>query len=275
MKLGLCNELFAAFPLERQFELAAELGFEALEFAPFTLAPEAGQITPAQRRRIRELALATGVEVAGLHWLLAQTEGYHLTSPEPEVRRRTVAYLRELVRLGVEIGGRVAVVGSPAQRGLLPGVTYAQAWAWCAEALAAVADTPGAEAFTLCLEPLAPKTGNTFLFTAAEACRLAREIGRRNVAVVLDCYSAADMEIDFPAAIRAVGPLLRHFHLNDRDGGAPGSAGTDFAPILQALADVGYAGYADIEVFDFAPDPVDQARRGLEAVRAVLARGEI
>ena len=266
MKLGLCNEIFEAYPLERQFEITAELGAEALEISPFTLNADVRQITAAQRKQIRDAAAATGVEVAGIHWLLAKTEGFHVTSPDPEVRARTIAYLRELVRFGVEIGGKIAVVGSPLQRGLLPGVSYAQAWEWFREGLGAAADTEGAEGFTLCLEPLAPKTQNTFLFTAAEAARMAAEIGRPNVQVILDCYSAVEMEIDFPAAIRAVGPALGHFHLNDHNGRAPGYGTMDFAPILGALLDLGYAGYADIEVFDFSLDPVEHCRRGLETV---------
>lgn len=271
MKLGLCNEIFESFPLERQFELAAELGFAALEFAPFTLASDVREITAEQRRWLRELAAATGVEVAGIHWLLARTEGYHVTHPEAEVRQRTIAYLQDVVRFGVEIGGRMAVVGSPLQRGLCPGVTYAQAWEWFAEAMVACADLPGAEKFKLCLEPLAPKTQNTLLFTAAEAVRMAEEIGRDNVAVILDCYSAVDMEIDFPAAIRATGERLGHFHLNDHNGRAPGYGSTDFTPILGALEEIGYEGYADIEVFDFTLDPEAQARRGLETTQQALA----
>ncbi len=271
MKLTLCNEILEAFPLERQFEIAAELGFAALEISPFTLAPRVEALTPDQRRRVRELSAATGVAVAGIHWLLAQTEGFHVTSPDPEVRRRTAEYLRELVRFGVEIGGSIAVVGSPQQRGLLPGVTYAQAWEWFGEAIAYAADTEGAGGFTLCLEPLAPKTQNTFLFTAAEAVRLAEEIARPNVGVILDCYSAVEMEIDFPAAIRAAAPVLRHFHLNDRSGRAPGYGETDFLPIVRALREIGYAGYASIEVFDFSLDPIEHARRGIETVRAALA----
>lgn len=271
MRLALCNEILEAFPLERQFEVAAELGFDALEISPFTLAPRAGDISPELRAQVRELATASGVAVAGIHWLLARTEGFHVTSPVPEVRRRTAEYLRELVRFGVEVGGSIAVVGSPQQRGLLPGVSYAQAWEWFGEAIAFAADTEGAEGFTLCLEPLAPKTQNTFLFTAAEAVRLAEEIGRPNVGVILDCYSAVEMEIDFPAAIRAVAPVLRHFHLNDRSGRAPGYGETDFVPIMRALREIGYRGYASVEVFDFSLDPIEHARRGLETVRAALA----
>lgn len=271
MQLCLCNEIFETFPLERQFEAAEQLGFAALEIAPYTLAPSVREITGEQRERLRNLAQMTGVEIAGIHWLLARTEGYHLTHPDPEVRARSTAYLQDLVRFGVEIGGKIAVVGSPQQRGLLSGVTYAQAWEWFREALGAAAQTEGAEEFCLCLEPLAPKTGNTFLFTAAEAVRMAREIALPNVGVIIDCYSAVDMEIDLPGALRAVGPWLRHVHLNDDNGRAPGYGSTDFRPILRALREGAYQGYASIEVFDFSLDPVEHALQGLRTIREAWA----
>lgn len=267
MQLCLCNEIFESFPLERQFEAAEQIGFAALEIAPYTLAPSVREITPEQRDRLRTLAQMTGVEIAGIHWLLARTEGYHLTHPDPEVRARTVAYLQDLVRLGVEIGGKVAVVGSPQQRGLLPGVTYAQAWEWFQEALVTAAQTEGAEQFCLCIEPLAPKTGNTFLFTAAEAVRMAQEIALPNVGVIIDCYSGVDMEIDLAGALKAAGPWLRHVHLNDDNGRAPGYGSTDFRPILRALRERDYPGYVSIEVFDFSLDPVEQAMKGMRTIQ--------
>ena len=279
MKLCICNEIFEQFPLERQFEAADQLGFAALEISPFTLGASVREIGPEVRERIRMLAQLTGVEVAGIHWLLAKTEGYHMTHPDPEVRARTVAYLQDLVRFGVEIGGKIAVVGSPLQRGLLPGVTYAQAWEWMKEALVAAASVEGAEEFTLCIEPLAPVTQNTFLFTVAEAVQMAREIawpnvgvGQPNVGIIIDCYSSTKLEIDLPAAIRAAGPWLRHFHLNDHNGLAPGFGETDFAPILRALEEMGYEGYASIEVFDFSMDPVTHATKGLRTVREALGK---
>jgi len=107
MKFAICNEIFQGWELEKQFETAAEVGFDGIEIAPFTMADSVLKIDAEQRRRIRELSKQYGVEVVGIHWLLAGTSGYHVTDPDPEVRARTREYLKELVRFGVEIGGAV------------------------------------------------------------------------------------------------------------------------------------------------------------------------
>ena len=57
-----------------------------------------------------------GLETIGLHWLLAKTEGLHLTSPDAAVRQRTADYLVELARCTRDLGGDLMVFGSPAQR---------------------------------------------------------------------------------------------------------------------------------------------------------------
>ena len=57
-----------------------------------------------------------GLEVVGLHWLLAKTTGFHLTTPDAQFRRQTAEYFGELARFCADLGGKVLVLGSPQQR---------------------------------------------------------------------------------------------------------------------------------------------------------------
>ena len=270
MKFCICNEIFQQWPLRDQFEAAADMGFEAIEIAPFTIDNSVRNITAETRSHIRELSAEFGVEVAGIHWLLAATAGYHVSDPDAQVRRRTVEYFQDLVRFGLDIGARLEVVGSPQQRSVQPGVTHEQAWAWFKEAMTACAQVPGAENFIICIEPLAPVTNNNFIVHAEEARRMVGEIDLPNVKVILDCYSGTQVEEDFPAEIRNTGPMLGHFHCNDNNERAPGWGETDFVPIMRALLDIGYSGYCSIEVFDFEPDPIQHASRGLATLKQAL-----
>jgi len=271
VKFCVCNEIFQDWPLAKQFEVAAEIGFDAIEVAPFTINRSVRNISQKTRQLIRKLAKQTGVEVAGVHWLLAQTEGYHLTDPDRQVRERTIEYMQELVKFGVEIGGSMEVVGSPQQRDVKDSVSYQQAWEWFKEAMIACAEVPGAEDFTICIEPLAPETNNNFIIHAEEARRMVREIDRPNVKVILDTYSGTHVEDDFPTQIRQTGELLGHFHCNDYNQRAPGWGDTDFVPIMRALLDIGYQGYCSIEVFDFEPDPYEHTARGLATLKQALS----
>ena len=113
MKFAICNETFVDWPHERAFAFAREVGYTGIEIAPFTFALDVREITPAQRADVRRLAEQTGLEVVGLHWLLAKTKGYYLTSPDAAVRRTTSEYVRELARCCREMGGSIMVFGSP------------------------------------------------------------------------------------------------------------------------------------------------------------------
>jgi len=271
MKIAICNEIFRELPLREQFATAARIGYDAVEIAPFTIAKSVTDITTAQRDEIAQLADEFGLEIAGIHWVLVGPNGLHITSPNAEVRGRTRQYLRDLVRFGCDIGGRVMVVGSPQQRNILPGVDPEQARAWFAEAMSEAASVPGAVSFHVCIEPLLSASTN-LINTAAEACEMAKRIGLPNVGVILDVNSMSHEECDIPAAIRATKEYLRHFHANDPCQRGPGWGDVDFAPILRALLDIEYDGYLSVEVFDFTLDPVEHAEKSLHYLRDTLAR---
>ncbi len=80
MKFAICNENFQDWPLDRACDFAAECGYRGIEIAPFTLAQRAGDVSPRQRIEISRAVRAAGLEVVGLHWLLAKTDGFHITS---------------------------------------------------------------------------------------------------------------------------------------------------------------------------------------------------
>ena len=116
MKYAICNETFEGWEHARICRAVAELGYTGLEIAPFTLGLRITDVSAAQRKNLRAEAEAVGLRIIGLHWLLAKTEGLHLTSPDPAIRQRTADYLVELAKACRDLGGDLMVFGSPAQR---------------------------------------------------------------------------------------------------------------------------------------------------------------
>src|SRR5262249_48932182 len=96
MKYAICNETFEGWEHSRVCTRVAEFGYSGLEVAPFTLAPRITEVTTARRAELRRQAEVAGITIIGLHWLLAKTEGFHLTSTDSAVRKRTGEYLGEL-----------------------------------------------------------------------------------------------------------------------------------------------------------------------------------
>src|SRR5713101_93306 len=168
MRYAICNETFEGWDHERVCRFVAGAGYTGLEVAPFTIAPRVTDITAEERRRLRRQAEDAGVRIIGLHWLLARTEGLHLTSADQAIRARTAAYLMELARCCRDLGGDLMVFGSPAQRRIPAGATPEQATDPAVDTFRRAAAGIADAGVKLCLEPLAP-TEADFIQSCAEA----------------------------------------------------------------------------------------------------------
>ncbi len=296
LKYAICNETFAGWPLEKGFHFAAQCGYRGIEIAPFTIADSVADISAKRRAEVRRSAERAGLEVVGLHWLLAKTQGLHLTSPETEVRRRTAEYLGHLARFCADLGGKIMVFGSPQQRNLAPPVSAELrqlGMKRAAEVLRAAVPALEKTGVTLAIEPLAPAETN-FINTAAEGVELVKLVDSPRCRLHLDCkaMSAEAAETGtgsagqpamrgnrtpsaVPVPVSAIIPALIHkyrrwfvhFHANDPNRRGPGFGELDFVPILKALREIGYRGWVSVEVFDFVPGPERLARESLEYLR--------
>jgi sugar phosphate isomerase/epimerase len=265
-RYAICNETFADWSHQRVCEFVAETGYKGLEIAPFTLAPRITDVSTEQRSLIRRQAEEAGLEVIGLHWLLAKTEGFMLTSPEVSIRRKTSDYLVELIRACREMGGDILVLGSPIQRKIPPGASYQQAEDYALDTLQATVQELEKQQVYLCLEPLAPSETD-FMQTAAQGLQLLKRLESPFVKLHLDVKAMSSEAKPVPEVIREFAPFMHHFHANDANLRGPGFGKVDFVPIMQALSDVRYGGWVSVEVFDYSPDPETIARESLRYMR--------
>lgn len=252
MKFAICNELYQDWPHEQAFSHAAQLGYRGVEIAPFTLAESVYDVSQSQRQKLRELADSLEIEIVGLHWLLAKTNGLHLTTSDREVRKKTADYLGELARLCGDLGGQVMVFGSPPQRNLLPGVTPEQGFDYAVEVFSCVAPVLEECGVTLALEPLGPEEGN-FMLTAESAIEIAKAVDSSHVKLHLDVKAMSTEVKTIPSIIEDSQDWLVHFHANDPNRRGPGMGEVDFEPIFAALKGVNYDGWVSVEVFDYEP----------------------
>lgn len=263
MRFAICNELFEGWSFDRVCSFARGLGYEGLELAPFTLAPLITDVTPQQRATMRDQAADAGLEIIGLHWLLAKTEGLHLTSPDASVRDHTATYLQHLVDACADLGGHILVFGSPKQRSLLPGVTRADAKVYAGSVFRQVLPRAQSRDVTICMEPLAP-ADTDFVTTCAEGLELVRFVDHPNFRLHLDVKAMSSEATPVPALICQYTPHAGHFHANDANLCGPGFGDTDFVPIFRALRDAAYNQWVSVEVFDYKPDPETVAQKSIE-----------
>ncbi len=175
-------------------------------------------------------------------------------------------YFKELIRLCRDLGGDVMVLGSPLQRNFGPEMTHDQAMDNACSVLSKLVPTLEKHQIRIAIEPLGPQEGN-FLNHASQAKSDRSNRFRTNQAS-FGCEGDEFEGTPIDEIIRTNRTDLIHFHANDANRLGPGMGEIDFRPIFQALADVSYAGWVSVEVFDYSPGVENILRKSMETMLA-------
>jgi D-psicose/D-tagatose/L-ribulose 3-epimerase len=276
MKFALCNEVLAPLPFEQQCALAAALGYDGLEVAPFTLADNPQDITDRQAAEFRRIAQDHGLAITGLHWLLVAPGGLSIVSEDSTVRERTIGFMRRLVELCALMGGKYLVHGSPKQRSVPPGSTPEQAMARATECFAQAGAAAASAGVVYCIEPLSTRETD-LIHTVAEAARIVDQVASPGLKTMIDCSAAGQMEREGVAQLMArwiPSGHVAHVQVNDPNRRGPGQGDMRFAPILAQLlalqAADQYRGVVAVEPFDYVPDGPGCAARAIGYLKGIV-----
>ncbi len=270
MKFAICHELFTDWDWPKQCQFIQETGYTGIEVAPFMLAERIGDVPQAVRQEMRKQAEDHGLSIIGLHWLLAKTEGLHLTTSDAAMRKATAGYLVELGNACADLGGELMVFGSPFQRNLEDGMTREAAYENAAEVFREALPQMADRGVRICMEPLTPKETN-FINTCADAVELMDRVNQPNFCLHQDVKAMLGAETDsLPDLIERYKAITGHFHVNDTNLLGPGMGETDYVPLFEALLKSGYAGWVSVEVFDYSPGAEVIAKESFQNMQEAL-----
>ena len=253
MKFGANTQIWCA-PFSQKdigvIDKVADLGFDYIELG---FASEEPPFKTAEvKKRIQEDKLRCGV----CSFLPGDRD---IANPDPEVRRRGVAYMQALIATTAAIGGEI--LSGPLYAELfrtryIPEQERQREWEWSVQSLRQVAKSADTHGVTLALEPL-NRFETDFLNLSSQAVKLAEDVASKAVGILLDTFHMHIEEKNQGAAIRRAGKHLKHFHTCENDRGSPGTGQVDWPDVRSALTDIGYSGCLVIEGFN--PDVVDLA----------------
>lgn len=230
--------------LVRTLDLTREAGYDLIEFS--YLDPAAVDV-PKLAKRIAERDLGVAISIG----LPADGD---VSSADKTVAANGVAILERTIALTRDLGGETLAGILQSAHGLQRELPAAEAWKRSVDALAGVAEGAKAAGVTLNLE-IVNRFESNLLNTAAQGLDFIRDTGSDNIFLHLDTFHMNIEEADAAMAIRNAGAKIGYVHIGESHRGYLGTGSIAFAPVFEALADIGYAG--DLSFESFSSEVVD------------------
>ncbi|GAB5402691.1 MAG: sugar phosphate isomerase/epimerase [Aureliella sp.] len=244
------------------FQNAASLGFDAVEiFAPGPDAVSVDEVKALMDQH--SLAVAAVGTGAGM-----VKHGLSLTDASAEKRQKARDFVRQMIDLGGQFSAP-AIIGSMQGRWNNE-VSRDTALKWLGDALNQLGDHAAQYNVPLIYEPLNRYETN-LITTIAEGADYLSSLGSPNAKLLADLFHMNIEEANLADALRAGGSHVGHVHFVDSNRRGAGMGHMDYAPIADALRDIGYDGYACAEAFPI-PDSAAAAKATIETFKQFFPR---
>ena len=240
-----------------------KLGFDAVEIFP----PSADAVDPARLRiLLNDHGLALAAVGTGAGWVKKRLT---LTQPDASARVKAREFIREIIDFAGQFHAP-AIIGSMQGRSS-DEVEHPTALGYLADALELLGEHAKQYGVPLIYEPLNRYETN-LANTLDTGVKVLRSLSTTNVVLLADLFHMNIEEYNLADAIRTSGKHVGHVHFVDSNRRAAGFGHMDFAPIAQALHEVGFSGFASAEALPI-PDSDTAAEQTIHAFRRYFRAG--
>ncbi|HOL35924.1 MAG TPA: sugar phosphate isomerase/epimerase family protein [bacterium] len=245
MKYAISNIAWQKEMTDQVFSLLQEYSISGIEIAPSRVWEHTDKISYTQVVKYRRKVAKWGLEIVGFHSLFYDHPGLGLFK-EKDVEKKTKDFLKHLITVCADCGGKTLIFGSPKarKRGDLP---LDRAIEIAADFFIEVAEKAKEKKVFLCIEPLGPDETD-FIDSACSALQLIKKVNHPYFQGHLDAKSLyASREISYQT-FQNFAPFLKHFHVNEPELKPISiSKQIDHCLIGKYLRKIGYSGYVSIE----------------------------
>lgn len=195
----------------------------------------------------------TKLEAAGLGIVCSRGLAFaaDVSSDDPEVVARGAELLQDSLQITHDLGGTHFTGALYSALGKYGHQLSSAGRANVVATLKDLAVEAQGKGMTLGLE-ICNRYETNVINTAADALRLADDIGHDNVVIHLDTYHMNIEEDDLVRPVHLVGDRLGYVHIGENHRGYLGSGHLDFTGFFHALADIDYTGPITFESFSSA-----------------------
>lgn len=244
MKLACSSPMVPGSTLTQKAESLADWGYDGIAvFQPLA------EWSDSVRRELTSLASRTGVRP--VEFVLTDGIYGNAMSDDADLRRRCRDMYRDAASVCAEIGAVTEIEFQYGAQDPLPlfnpfqqldAQQKADFVVFYREMLDVVAGSEG----RILLEPI-NRYESRYLNRASDNLEIIDIVDHPNAGLLPDIFHMSIEESDIPAALRAAAGRIGHVHLGDNNRLLPGHGTLDWAGIVQALRDIEYEGYLNLE----------------------------
>lgn len=264
MKISISNIAWASSPLQNYLRLIKQLGCNGIELAPSLIWNEPIMSSKEERKNIKSKIQSFDLEIVGFHALLFTRKDLKLFYSQ-ESRKDTKNYLRRLLELCSDLGGKQIIFGSPANRKIY-NRKYRDCLDQSVEDFYSLAEHARANNVIICIEPLSRKE-TEFIQSTQEGIELVKRINHPNFKLHIDTKSIFNNKEDVNSIIPNCENLLQHVHVGDVELKEPGTINYNHKKIGQALRNINYNNYVSIEMRENKDDVEGSIKRSINYVK--------
>lgn len=269
MKLAISNIAWEPTQERDVGAALAELGVRHVEIAPTKSFADPTNVSDAEIAEYQALWADYGIDVVAFQSMFFSRPDLTLFD-EPEARAAATAHMAAFFQLAGRMNVGVLVFGSPKNRVVPDGMTYASSTAIAVELFSEWADLAEAEGTAICIEPNPVDYGANFVTTARSGRELVKQVGRAGFGLHLDAAGMTMAHDDVPSEIGASASILRHFHVSAPQLGEISEDSVDHRAAAAALRAIAYEGFISIEMRPGRSDEnVERARSAVRLVQRI------
>lgn len=259
-KYSVCNEIFEGWSLDRISRFIKPLSYKGIEIAPYTLAENVSELSPARRGELKKMMVDNGIECSGLHWLLLSPKGLHVTTADKNIRKKSWEYFRMLIDFCADLGGKVMILGSPQQR-KPEGCSAEEAVKNLKDGLAEIAPYAEDRNIVVLIESM-PR--DCFVVTSmAEAVSMVEEINSPSIQIMMDLIHCINDPEPIDKLMHKYSQYIKHIHTHSK-GTYLDRGPTDFLPVFRALKEINFQYWISLEHPDSSIGPEKSTEEAID-----------
>ena len=238
IKYSVSNWIYGEEPIEEQFRRLSRLGYDAIEL--IIIEPEKFELK-LMEDLMEKYSLSCASNETMMNWTPDKSNRRSIIDKDPEVRKKTVEYIKSCLDIANKIGSSVVSIVPSGVSNIFEEWTDENKNV-CAEVLQELGDyAKSLGSVFLVIEPI-NRYENMFLRRCEQALELLNITNHPCVKIHLDFFHTNIEEDNNGDAIRLAGKDLAHCHIADSNRKSVGRGQTDWFEIFRALRDINYEG---------------------------------